>query len=52
MDAIFVHVKRGVRCVDIDLMFESDPREEGYAESEVEEAFVGDCKDDEDWREC
>ena len=30
------------------MVFEADPGDEGGAEGEVEEAFVGDCEDDED----
>ena len=30
------------------MVFETDPGDEGGAEGEVEEAFVGDCEDDED----
>jgi len=36
--------------VAVKLVFESDPGKEGDAECEVEEAFVGDCEDDEDGR--
>ena len=32
-------------------MFETDPGDEGGAEGEVEESFVGDGQDDEDGRE-
>ena len=30
-------------------MFETHPGDEGGAEGEVEESFVGDGQDDEDW---
>lgn len=29
--------------VSVDVMFEADPGDEGCAEGEVEESFVGDC---------
>ncbi len=32
----------------VDVVFEADPGDEGGAEGEVEEAFVGDGEDDED----
>ena len=32
-------------------MFKSDPRNEGRAEGEIEEAFIGDCEKDEGWGE-
>lgn len=33
-------------------MFEADPGNEGGAEGEVEEPFIGDGEDYEGWREC
>lgn len=33
----------------IDMMFKTNPSNEGCAESEVEKSFVGNGKDDEDW---
>ena len=41
---------RGIKGVDV--VFESNPGDEGDAEYEVEESFVGDGEDDEDWGEC
>jgi len=35
----------------VDCVFEADPGEEGYAEGEVEEAFIGDGEEDERGRE-
>ena len=35
----------------VDMMFETDPGDEGGAEGKVEESFVGDGQDDEDGRE-
>lgn len=35
----------------MDVVFEPDPSDEGGAEDEVEESFVGDGEDDEDWGE-
>ncbi len=32
-------------------MFETNPRNERCTEGEVEESFVGDGEEDEDWRE-
>lgn len=33
------------------MVFKTDPGDEGGAEDEVEQAFVGDGEDDEDWGE-
>ena len=41
----------GWREVLVNAVFEADPGEEGYGDGEVEEAFVGDCEDDEEWSE-
>lgn len=35
----------------MDAVFEADPAEEGDGDGEVEEAFVGDGEDDEEWSE-
>ncbi len=35
--------RRGGGGVGVDVVFEADPGDEGSAEGEVEEAFVGDC---------
>jgi len=37
--------------VSVDAVFETHPGDEGRAEGEVKEAFVGDGEDDEDGRE-
>lgn len=38
----------GRGCEGVDVVLEADPGDEGGAEGEVEEAFVGDGEDDED----
>lgn len=35
----------------VDVMFKTNPGDEGRAEGEVEKSFVGDGEDDENWRE-